>query len=89
MLEQKNKIIDFSFYQKKKIYNEFHAIVYKEFNTSISDINDFFRYDNNHLYEVLEEAYDDGGPLKMREEVGYTIQSFELEFSKNKNNLII
>ncbi len=82
MLEQKNKIIDFSFYQKKKIYNEFHAIVYKEFNTSISDINDFFRYDNNHLYEVLEEAYDDGGPLKMREEVGYTIESFKLEFSK-------
>ena len=78
MLEQKNKIIDFSFYQKKKIYNEFHAIVYKEFNTSISDINDFFRYDNNHLYEVLEEAYDDGGPLKMREEVGYTIESFKL-----------
>ena len=82
MLEQKNKIIDFSFYQKKKIYNEFHAIVYKEFNTSISDINDFFRYDTNHLYEVLEEAYDDGGPLKMREEVGYTIESFKLEFSK-------
>ena len=82
MLEQKNKIIDFSFYQKKKIYNEFHAIVYKEFNTSISDINDFFRYDNNHLYEVLEEAYDDGGPLKMREEVGYTIEAFKLEFSK-------
>ena len=82
MLEQKNKIIDFSFYQKKKIYNEFHAIVYKEFNTSISDINDFFRYDNNHLYEVLEEAYDDGGPLKMREEVVYTIESFKLEFSK-------
>ena len=82
MLEQKNKIIDFSFYQKKKIYNEFHAIVYKEFNTSISDTNDFFRYDNNHLYEVLEEAYDDGGPLKMREEVGYTIESFKLEFSK-------
>ena len=75
-------IIDFSFYQKRKIYNEFHAIVYKEFNTSISDINDFFIYDNNHLYEVLEEAYDDGGPLKMREEVGYTIESFKLEFSK-------
>ena len=71
--EHKNKIINFSFYQKKKIYNDFHAIIYKEFNKSISDINNFFKYDNNHLFEVLEEAYDDGGPIKMREEIGYTI----------------
>ena len=80
--EHQNKIINFSFYQKKKIYNDFHAIIYKEFNKSISDINNFFKYDNNHLFEVLEEAYDDGGPIKMREEIGYTIQSFKSEFSK-------
>ena len=80
--EHKNKIINFSFYQKKKIYNDFHAIIYKEFNKSISDINYFFKYDNNHLFEVLEEAYDDGGPIKMREEIGYTIQSFKSELSK-------
>ena len=80
--EHKNKIINFSFYQKKKIYNDFHAIIYKEFNKSISDINNFFKYDNNHLFEVLEEAYDDGGPIKMREEIGYTIQSFKSELSK-------
>jgi hypothetical protein len=80
--EHKNKIINFSFYQKKKIYNDFHAIIYKEFNKSISDINYFFKYDNNHLFEVLEEAYDDGGPIKMREEIGYTIQSFKSELSQ-------
>ena len=80
--EHQNKIINFSFYQKKKIYNDFHAIIYKEFNKSISDINYFFKYDNNHLFEVLEEAYDDGGPIKMREEIGYTIQSFKSELSK-------
>ena len=80
--EHKNKIINFSFYQKKKIYNDFHAIIYKEFNKSISDINNFFKYDNNHLFEVLEEAYDDGGPIKMWEEIGYTIQSFKSELSK-------
>ena len=39
--EHQNKIINFSFYQKKKIYNDFHAIIYKEFNKSISDINYF------------------------------------------------
>ena len=80
--EHKNKIINFSFYQKKKIYNDFHAIIYKEFNKSISDINYFFKYDNNHLFEVLEEAYDDGGPIKMREEIGYTLQSFKSELRK-------
>ena len=79
---KKSKVIDFSFYQKKKIYNEFHESVYKEFNKSISDINYFFSYDSDHLFEVLEEAYDDGGPIKMRKEVDYTLQSFKLELSK-------
>ena len=79
---KKSKVIDFLFYQKKKIYNEFHESVYKEFNKSISDINYFFSYDSDHLFEVLEEAYDDGGPIKMRKEVDYTLQSFKLELSK-------
>ena len=39
MTKPDSRVIDFSFYQKKKFYNEFHAIVYKEFNKSISDIN--------------------------------------------------
>lgn len=82
MLENQKNIMDFSFYQKKKIYDHFHTIVYKEFNKNISDINYFFGYENNHLFEVLEEAYDDGGPIKMRKEIGYTIQSFKTEFSK-------
>ena len=79
---KKSKVIDFSFYQKKKIYNEFHASVYKEFNKRISDINYYFSYDSDHLFEVLEEAYDNGGPIKMRKEVDYTLQSFKLELSK-------
>ena len=81
-LIKKSKVINFSFYLKKKIYNEFHASVYKEFNKSIPDINYFFSYDSDHLFEVLEEAYDDGGPIKMRREVDYTLQSFKLELSK-------
>ena len=82
MIKKQSKVIDFSSYQKKKIYNEFHESVYKEFNKSISDINYFFSYDSDHLFEVLEEAYDDGGPTKMRKEVNYTLQSFKLELSK-------
>ena len=82
MIKKQRKVIDFSSYQKKKIYNEFHASVYKEFNKSIPDINYFFSYDSDHLFEVLEEAYDDGGPTKMRKEVNYTLQSFKLELSK-------
>lgn len=79
MIKLDSKLIDFSFYQKKKIYNEFHAIVYKEFNKSIFDINNFFGYESNHLFEVLEEAYNEGGAIKMREEIGYTIRSFKIE----------
>ena len=82
MIKKQRKVIDFSSYQKKKIYNEFHASVYKEFSKSISDINYFFSYDSDHLFEVLEEAYDNGGPIKMRKEVDYTLQSFKLELSK-------
>ena len=40
---------------KEKIYNEFHALVYKEFNKSIADINYYFRYDDNHLFEFLRK----------------------------------
>ena len=83
MIEPQNKIIDFSFYQKKKLFNYFHAIIYKEFNKNISDINYFFGYGNNHLFEVLEEAYYDGGPIKMRKEIGYTIESFRSEFKRS------
>ena len=84
---KKSKVIDFSSYQKKKIYNEFYESVYKEFNKSISDINYFFSYDSDHLFEVLEEAYDNGGPIKMRKEVDYTIQSFRLDLNQNNNIL--
>lgn len=82
MEKQKTIIFDLSSHLKKKIYNEFHESVYKEFNKSISDINYFFSYDSDHLFEVLEEAYDDGGSIKMRKEVDYTLQSFKLELSK-------
>ena len=60
-------------------------MIYREFNKSIPDINYFFKYDNNHLFEVLEEAYDDGGPKKMREEIGYTIQSFRAELGRSQD----
>ena len=82
-MEKQNTIIfDLSSHLKKKIYNEFHAIVYKEFNQTISDISYIFGYQDEHLFEVLEEAFDEGGPIKMRQEIDYTIQSFKLEFSK-------
>ena len=55
---------------------------------TVYDINYIYDYEKNHLFEVLEESFDDGGPNKMRLEIDYTIQSFKLDFSKNKNNLI-
>ena len=86
MEQQKSKIVDLSPYLKKKIYNEFNAMLYKEFNQTVFDINYIFGYEEEHLFEVLEEAFDEGGPIKMRKEIDYTIQSFKLDF--NKNNII-
>ena len=88
MTKKKFKLIDFAPFQKKKIYNEFQTILFKEFNMTVYDINYIYDYERNHLFEVLEESFDDGGPNKMRLEIDYTIQSFKLDFSKNKNNLI-
>ena len=88
MEKQNSKIIEFSFHLKKKIYKEFQTILFKEFNMTVSDINYIYGYERNHLFEVLEESFDDGGPNKMRLEIDYTIQSFKLDFSENKNNLI-
>lgn len=86
MEQQKSKIVDLSPYLKKKIYNEFNVTLYKEFNQTVFDINYIFGYEEEHLFEVLEEAFDEGGPIKMRKEIDYTIQSFKLDF--NKNNII-
>ena len=89
MEKYNSKIIEFSFHLKKKIYKEFQTILFKEFNMTVSDINYIYGYERNHLFEVLEEAFDEGGgPHKMRLEIDYTIQSFKLDFSENKNNLI-
>ena len=86
MEQQKSKIVDLSPYLKKKIYNEFNVTLYKEFNQTVFDINYIFGYEEEHLFEVLEEAFDEGGPIKMRKEIDYTIQSFKFDF--NKNNIL-
>ena len=78
---QETKVVDLSANIKKKIYNEFHAMLYKEFNQTVCDINHIFGYEDEHLFEVLEEAYDKGGPNKMRQEIGYTIKSLKLDMS--------
>ena len=89
MEKHNSKIIEFSFYLKKKIYNEFQTMLFKEFNMTVSDVNYIYSYERNHLFEVLEEAFDEGGgPHKMRLEIDYTIQYFQLDFSKNINNII-
>ena len=88
MTKKNCKLIDFAPFQKKKIYNEFQTILFKEFNMTVDDINYVYDYERNHLFEVLEESFDDGGPNKMRLEIDYTIESFKLDFSKNKNNSI-
>ena len=78
MKTQETKVVDLSATIKKRIYNEFHAILYKEFNQTVCDINHIFGYENKHLFEVLEEAFDKGGPNKIRQEISYTIESLKL-----------
>ena len=85
MKTQETKVVDLSATIKKRIYNEFHAILYKEFNQTVCDINHIFGYENKHLFEVLEEAFDKGGPNKTRNHgpipiIDRTIGSGKLSF---------
>ena len=58
MEEQKSKAIYLSLTFKQKIYNEF--------NQTISDVNYFFGHKEDHLYYILEEAFEAVGPSEMR-----------------------
>jgi hypothetical protein len=86
MEEQKSKSICLSSTFKKKIYNEFNTMLYREFNQTISDINYFFGYKEDHLYYILDEAFEAGGPSEMRSEIDYLIKFLRLLFNKVKNN---
>ena len=86
MDEQKSKSICLSLTFKKKIYDEFNTMLYREFNQTISDINYFFGYKEDHLYYILDEAFEAGGPSEMRSEIDYLIKFLRLLFNKVKNN---
>ena len=75
MEKLKSKLIYLSPTFKEKIYNEFNTMLYKEFNQTISDVNYFFGYKEDHLYYILEEAFEAGGPSEMRSEIDYLIRS--------------
>ena len=61
MEEQKSKSICLSSTFKKKIYNEFNTMLYREFNQTISDINYFFGY-KDEKQAVSYEA-EHGSPI--------------------------
>ena len=77
---ERRMIVNLSPHLKRKIYNEFHQ--------TISDINYIFGCKEEYFFEVLEEAFDEGVPIKMRQEIDYTIQSFRLDLSKALSNII-
>lgn len=86
VVNKNSNFINLSSRFKQKIYNEFNSILYKEFNQSISDVNYFFGYKENHLYEILDEAFEAGGSVELRNEIDYLIKFLKLLFNKVKNN---
>ena len=83
---QQIKLIDLTLYIKKKIYNEFNILLYKDFNLTISETNYLFGYREGHLYDLLEKAYEVGGPSEIRKEIDYIRKLLTLIFNKIENN---
>ena len=83
-----NSVIDTKFLSlvKNKIYNDFNAILYKEFNETLDDINYIFGYKEDHLYLSLEEAFEEGGAREMRNEIEYIIGLLKFFYNKTKSN---
>ena len=83
-----NSVIDTKFLSlvKNKIYNDFNAVLYREFNETLDDINYIFGYKEDHLYLSLEEAFEEGGPSEMRNEIEYIIGLLKFFYKKTKSN---
>ena len=59
--------IDISKKQKEKIYKEFDAALYREFNEGLDDLRAALDIDEQGLLdEALEGTFEDGGPKELR-----------------------
>ena len=59
--------IDISKKQKEKIYKEFDAALYREFNQGLNDLRAVLDIDDQGLLdEALEYTFEDGGPKELR-----------------------
>jgi len=86
-MNQLNKnILDFSSVHKEIIYNDFNAILYREFNESLFETNLYFGLREDHFFEILEKAYLENGPYTMRQEFNYIVKLLKLIFHKVENN---
>ena len=86
MSELNKNILDFSSVNKDRIYKDFNVIAYRELYESLSDINLFFGLREDHLFEMLEKAYKEGGPYVMRQEFNYIINLLKLIYYKVESN---
>ena len=86
-MNQLNKnILDFSSVHKEIIYNDFNAILYREFNESLFETNLYFGLREDHFFEILEKAYLENGPYTMRQEFNYIVKLLKLIFYKVEKN---
>ena len=59
--------IDISQKQKEKIYKEFDAALYREFNEGLDDLRAALDIDEQGLLdEALDGTFEDGGPKELR-----------------------
>ena len=77
--------IDISKKQKEKIYKEFDAALYREFNEGLDDLRAALDIDEQGLLdEALEGTFEDGGPKELRKFIDDS-----LEWIQEKNLKIL
>ena len=86
MNELNKNILDFSSVNKDRIYKDFNAILYREFNESLFETNLYFGLREDYFFEILEKAYLENGPYTMRQEFNYIVKLLKLIFYKVENN---
>ena len=78
--------IDISKKQKEKIYKEFDAALYREFNEGLDDLRAALDIDEQGLLdEALEGTFEDGGPKELRKFIDDLMKIF-FRIREERNN---
>ena len=71
-----------SFIFKEKIYKDFEKNLYRILGMSFEEFKNVLGQDKDRLTEKYEDAYDSGGPEKMRFYMNWSISNLSIIFTE-------